>query len=132
MIIMVIWWMTFGTAYYILNYNRTEENEIVPNIFNWWALDTFEYVYELGLGEFHTDSFTTSGRHGAMCYCLFLAATFLINIVFLNMLIAIMADTYAMATEQKENNARITKLKIMGDYIQLIRDVVNDEIERTA
>ena len=99
MIIMLIWWMTFGTAYYILNYNRDESNAIMPNIFNWWVLDTFEYVYELGLGEFQTDSFSTSSRQGAMCYCLFLAATFLINIVFLNMLIAIMADTYAMATE---------------------------------
>lgn len=36
------------------------------------------------------------------------------------MLIAIMGDTYAEASEQSENNARITKLEIMEDYINLI------------
>lgn len=55
-----------------------------------------------------------------MCYLLFLASTFLIQIVFLNMLIAIMGDTYAEASEQSDNNARITKLEIMEDYIHLI------------
>ena len=36
------------------------------------------------------------------------------------MLIAIMGDTFEMVTDDKENNARLTKLKIMGDYIYLI------------
>ena len=36
------------------------------------------------------------------------------------MLIAIMGDTFDRATEELENNARQTKLKIMGDYIDLI------------
>ena len=45
-----------------------------------------------------------------MCYILFLLASFLIMIVFLNMLIAIMGDTFSQATQEAENNARITKL----------------------
>ena len=36
------------------------------------------------------------------------------------MLIAIMGDTFAQASEQADNNARITKLEIMEDYIHLI------------
>ena len=36
------------------------------------------------------------------------------------MLIAIMGDAFERATEQRENNARLTKLRIMGDYIDLI------------
>ena len=48
------------------------------------------------------------------------------------MLIAIMGDTYAQASEQADNNARITKLEIMEDYIHLIdlsdeKDVEEDE-----
>ena len=36
------------------------------------------------------------------------------------MLIAIMGDAFERATEERENNARLTKLRIMGDYIDLI------------
>ena len=36
------------------------------------------------------------------------------------MLIAIMGDTFDRATEERENNARETKLQIMGDYVHLI------------
>ena len=36
------------------------------------------------------------------------------------MLIAIMGDTFDRATEERENNSRLTKLKIMGDQIHLI------------
>ena len=53
-------------------------------------------------------------------YIFFILATFLIQIVFLNMLIAIMGDTFSKVTENKDNNARKTKLEIMGDYIDLI------------
>ena len=58
---------------------------------------------------------------------------FLIQIVFLNMLIAIMGDTYAQASENQENNARITKLEIMEDYIHLIvHDIKNSNREITS
>ena len=49
------------------------------------------------------------------------------------MLIAIMGDTYAQASENKENNARITKLEIMEDYIHLIvHDIKNSNREITS
>lgn len=42
------------------------------------------------------------------------------------MLIAIMGDTFEKATEERDNNARLTKLRIMSDYINLIvRDSKN-------
>ena len=55
-----------------------------------------------------------------MLYILFFASTFLIQIMFLNMMIAIMGDAFDKATENRENNATQTKVKIMGDYIDLI------------
>ena len=49
------------------------------------------------------------------------------------MLIAIMGDTYAQASENQENNARITKLEIMEDYIHLIvHDIKNSNREITS
>ena len=55
-----------------------------------------------------------------MIYLLFFLSSFLIQIMFLNMLIAIMGDAFDQATEKREINATSTKLKIMGDYVDLI------------
>ena len=49
----------------------------------------------------------------------FVLATFLIMIVFLNMLIAIMGDAFDYATEKKENNKKVGMLQIMGNYVNL-------------
>ena len=49
MIIMSVWYMTFGTAFYIINLNRPD-NSLVPDISGLWFFDAFENMYELGLG----------------------------------------------------------------------------------
>ena len=45
------------------------------------------------------------------------------------MLIAIMGDTYAQASEQKDNNARITKLEILEDCIPLLSEIDPKDVE---
>ena len=112
----------FGTAFYILNLGRVGTDEsVVPDVSSIWILDAFINQYELGLGEFQIDSYRESkGHQSFFIYTLFIISTFLIQITFLNMLIAIMGDAFERATEERENNARLTKLKIMGDYIDLI------------
>lgn len=49
--------------------------------------------------------------------------------MFLNMLIAIMGDAFDQATEKREINATSTKLKIMGDYVDLIEKDEDEEEE---
>ena len=127
LLILFICYMMFGSAFYILNMNRLgvtdeegESAEIVPNISTFWVFDAFYNQYELGLGEFELDGIRASDNNKALVYLLFLLSTFTIQITFLNMLIAIMGDTFGQAMENRENNARLTKLKIMGDYINLI------------
>ena len=111
MIIMGVWYMTFGTAFYMLS--LSDEKEIVPTISGVGFIDSFESMYELGLGEFSTDGYgSDSGSGYYLCYTLFLMATFLIMIVFLNMLIAIMGDAFDRASENKDVDARRTKLQI--------------------
>lgn len=127
MIIMGIWYMCFGTAFYIMNFSHSEE--IVPTITGIWVLDSFESMYELGLGEFATDGYLADGKGGYLCYLMFLMATFLIQIVFLNMLIAIMGDTFAQATENTDVDARRTKLNIMNEYTCFLTDSNIDELE---
>jgi len=58
---------------------------------------------------------------------LFLLATFFTQITFLNMLIALMGDTYGKVMESQETYQLLTQRQIMGDYTSLIDDAVDDE-----
>ena len=57
--------------------------------------------YFLALGEFSTDNFSDQPNSG-LAWILFVAATFVTQITILNMLIAIMGDTFGRVTEVKE------------------------------
>ena len=73
----------------------------------------------MGLGEFALDG-AADGENVFLFYSLFNFATFFIMIVFLNMLIAIMSDTFGRVTADREKFKRLTALSIMKDYIKLI------------
>ena len=47
-------------------------------------------------------------------------STFVISITMLNMLIAIMGNTFGEVWGEKENQNRLTKLQLIGDYVHLI------------
>jgi hypothetical protein len=60
----------------------------------------------VGLGELDIDPYGRNSGHN-LEWVYFIAATFFTNIVFLNMLIAIMGDTFDKLTEKKERNGMI-------------------------
>ena len=55
-----------------------------------------------------------------MCYGFFVLATFFVQIVMFNMLIAIMGDTFDKITENRNLNAIKSKLGLLGDLIEII------------
>ena len=57
--------------------------------------------YQLSLGEFDVENFGMKGED-SFIWLLWLATTAITQIVFLNMLIAIMGDTYAKVSQVKE------------------------------
>ena len=132
MIIMGVWYLTFGTAFFVLS--LPDEKDIVPTITGVGFIDSFESMYELGLGEFDTEGYgTDDGSSYYLCYTLFLGATFLITIVFLNMLIAIMGDAFDRASENKDVDARRTKLQIRIEQDVFMTDLDtadDDEVSR--
>ena len=71
----------------------------------------------MALGEFNIDNFARPNSHTYECFFFFILATFFTEITMLNMLIAIMGDTFDKVTEMREVHSRRTKLKILGDYI---------------
>ena len=121
MIILFIVLYGFGSAFWVLNMSRlaNDQGELVNSYHRFWFVNTFQYIFLLGLGEFDLDN-ATEGNNVFLFYCLFNLATFMILIVFLNMLIAIMGDTFGQVTQERDKHRRMTALAIMDDYIKLI------------
>lgn len=80
----------------------------------------------LSLGEFNIDNFSGYAQQ-YLCFFFFLLSTFFTQITFLNMLIAIMGDTYGRVMENKIQYGLQTKLQIMGDYTAVILDKAEEE-----
>ena len=72
--------------------------------------------YLLSLGEFDTGNYALSGKD-YIVWLVFIATTFITQITFLNMLIAIMGDTFDRASEVKEQSALKEKIDILADYV---------------
>lgn len=84
----------------------------------------------LALGEFGTDNFSAEGTpNGAILWILFIVATFLSQITILNMLIAIMGDTFDSVYENKAQAALKEKISILKDFVAIVgiekRDTVS-------
>jgi len=56
------------------------------------------------MGEFDIDGTYSEGPNNVLCWFMFWLATFLILVVFMNMLIAIMSETYANVQEEFEES----------------------------
>ena len=87
-----------GGTMYMLQLNVTfgresESDNIIESIFEMPIVDASLNQYMLMLGEFNMDGFRYHENRG-ICYLIFLFSTFITQITFLNMLIAIMSDTF--------------------------------------
>merc|ERR1712032_1290324 len=104
LIMLILAFTAFGNLFYIYNQWRTNRDFIGEGIFNEELKDqhffnSLVYSYKLGLGDFDTENFT--GENAAILWFIFLIATFFVQITFLNMLIAIMGDTFDKIMETR-------------------------------
>ena len=86
-------------------------------------MDTLVNQYLQALGEFASLDAFSGGSQTVMCYIYFIFATFMVNIVMFNMLIAIMGDTFDKITENRAINAIKSKLELLAD----LKGVLNTE-----
>lgn len=110
--------MTFANALMILNEAR--ENSLYMNFFDISFLNAIMNQYMLSLGEFDTESYGLEGGD-MLVWIIFIFTTFITQITFLNMLIAIMGDTFARVSEIKDQSAAVEKMKILADYVIIVR-----------
>ena len=98
----------------MLNNSRTEELALVDQKFSFWIPNMLINQYLLALGEFNLDNFE-SGSQTGLCYLFFIMATLFTQVTMLNMMIAIMGDTFARTIENRDLNSTKTKLELLGD-----------------
>ena len=55
--ILVICYLMFGSAFYIININLGPDEEIMPKLSSFWVFNAFESQYELSLGEYEVDAY---------------------------------------------------------------------------
>jgi len=105
---------------YMMQMNQTEgADDIVSPTFGNFIIDSIYNQYMMSVGEFTMDGFDDHPEM-AVCYFIFLSATIITQLTFLNMLIAIMGDTFGRVIENKAQYGLQTKLGIMGDYTAVI------------
>lgn len=102
MILFSIALIGFGVPMSMLDMNRSAESQMIPSIFGWWFFDAFYNQYLLSLGEFASLSVAEGNSQAQLVLSFFITATFFSQITMLNMLIAIMGDSFAYATDNKD------------------------------
>jgi hypothetical protein len=108
MIMLLICFGAVANAFMIMDTDSANES-LIDSKFGILALDALLGSYLLGLGEFYMDTMT--GRPLALYF--FVLATFISQICFMNMLIAIMGDTYERVSNVKKPMATKEKVSMI-------------------
>ena len=117
--------MTFGNAILIMDTGRAER--YTKEYFSNDYLNIIFDQYLLSMGEFNGDGGYFEVGADRAVLLIFIGSTFLSSITFLNMLIAIMGDTFAKVNEKKEQSALREKINIIANYCFVVPRTSNLE-----
>lgn len=98
---------------------REDGNVYVNEYLGIKPVDALISSYFMGLGEFAYDGYSY-GPNKYSAWSMFLLATFLTCVVFMNMLIAIMGETFGAVTEKAEQNGLKEQISLINDHIWLL------------
>ena len=113
-----------GFAMYMQHLNANPalapESDIIIPVFGNHLIDAALNQFNLMIGEYHMEGFTMH-RNPALCYALFILTVIISQITFLNMLIAIMGDTFEKVIEKRPTFSLKNKLMILAAMQSVIR-----------
>ena len=113
-LLILITLMMFGVPLVMLNANGAEDKELTEKVFDNWIFDLMYTQYMLALGMFEHENFDDHPQ-AMLAYIFFLMATFLSQVTMLNMLIAIMGDSFDKVIENRDVNSIRMKLEILSE-----------------
>jgi hypothetical protein len=88
----------FGNGFFILAKTASEEDLFTGDSF----LMSLVFSYRMGLGDFDTTGF--EGEYKSLIYTIWVCNTIFILIILLNLVIALMGDTFDRVQETAENS----------------------------
>ena len=93
--------LMFGLPLSILDFTSQPGKEVIGDISDVTLFNLLMNQYYLALGDYDTENFKDQ-PYVFIMFFIFILGTFFIQVTMLNMLIAIMSDTFDRVSEQKE------------------------------
>lgn len=114
-ILVIISLLMFGLPLMMLNYYTYVDTPVFDTLSGFSLADSMMNQYYLSLGEFNTENYS---KHplSVIIFLIFVGATMFTQITMLNMLIAIMGDTFDKVNENSIGIKRWIKLDLMEEY----------------
>lgn len=121
----------FGLPMSMLDLNQNGvEDELIGYSTGFWLFDALYNQYLLALGEFSTLEQKSKSSNERLVLLFFSGATFFTMITMLNMVIAIMGDSFDAAIENREKLSAKARLNILAAQAPSLdqKEVVTNEV----
>ena len=114
----------FANIIYVLNMNREnlvcdDDDPSCGPIYSSATgippIDALIHAYLTGLGDFNKDTYST--ENSPVVWLMFILATIIVQLIFLNLLIAIMGESFSRITAIKQQTTLKELCNIMEDHI---------------
>ena len=114
---MIIILFSFSNAFYLIARNQTagQSQAVIDNIEYATFTGSFLHVYRLALGDFNLDMYSEGNDNYLVLIMFWTFASFLLLIHLLNMLIAIMGETFSVNNEVKD-------VQMLRSHLQFVMD----------
>jgi hypothetical protein len=103
----------------MLNIDNADDNLVIIEYTGIPFLDSMICIYQLALGDFQYDGFIKS-KYDFLLWGAFVLCTFLMIVVFMNMIIAIMGNTFGEVMEKRYETALNENISLIYDHIWLL------------
>ena len=103
----------------MLNINTDVNDRALIAYTGYPILDSVIAIYQFALGDFHYSGFNGS-QYDVLLWGFFMLCTFLMIVVFMNMIIAIMGNTFGNVMDAQYENAMNENIGLIYDHIWLI------------
>lgn len=114
----------FGNFFYVINFNTAmgEEDHWTGNYTCISILNAAIQMYMFSIGELDIKSVrnTTAMPHPWVGFLFFVLATFVLNVIFMNLIISIIQDTYQQAKDKAEENSLYERANLIKNMLWLI------------
>lgn len=95
-VMFVISLAAFANVIFILNLNRAAGDSLYEPLIGVAPIDAMIHAYLTGLGDFNDQNY--SSENATVVWVMFIVATLIVQLIFMNMLIAIMQASFSRIT----------------------------------